>query len=69
MRYLVASPGEEKTMSDALLSYAARILGRKGGQAKSEAKTIANRLKSNLPPKPGKLPRGRPRKVTPDQVS
>lgn len=30
------------------------------GRIKSEAKTLANRAKSNLPPKEGKKPRGRP---------
>ncbi len=30
------------------------------GSAKSPAKTDANRKKSNLPPKPGKQPRGHP---------
>jgi|Deesub1362A_J573_1020465.scaffolds.fasta_scaffold00751_21 3'-phosphoadenosine 5'-phosphosulfate sulfotransferase (PAPS reductase)/FAD synthetase len=30
--------------------------------ARSERKTLANRAKANLPPKPGKRPRGRPRK-------
>lgn len=32
------------------------------GRSKSPAKTAANRLKANLPPGPGKKPRGRPRK-------
>lgn len=39
-------------------SAAAAVLG----SAKSERKTLANRAKANLPPKPGKRPRGRPRK-------
>lgn len=43
-------------------SAAASKLGRKGGQATSDAKTDANRAKANLPPKPGKKPRGRPKK-------
>ena len=43
-------------------SAAAKSLGRKGGLATSEAKTKANRAKSNLPPKEGKKPRGRPSK-------
>jgi len=43
------------------LSTAASILGRKGGEVTSEAKTLANRdpSKANKPPKEGKLPRGR----------
>ncbi len=32
------------------------------GSARSARKTAANRAKANLPPKPGKRPRGRPRK-------
>ncbi len=40
----------------------AAVLGSKGGHATSDAKTKANRAKSNLPPKPGHKPRGRPRK-------
>lgn len=39
-------------------SSAAAVLG----SARSERKTAANRAKANLPPKPGKRPRGRPRK-------
>lgn len=39
-------------------SQAAAVLG----HATSPAKTLANRAKANLPPKPGKKPRGRPRK-------
>lgn len=39
-------------------SQAAAVLG----SARSERKTAANRAKANLPPKPGKRPRGRPRK-------
>ncbi len=42
------------------ISEAAATLGRKGGSAKSERKTEANRKKANLPPKPGKRNRGRP---------
>lgn len=33
------------------------------GSARSERKTVANRAKANLPPRPGKRPRGRPRKT------
>ena len=40
-------------------STAAAVLGRKGGEKTSEAKTLANRAKANNPPKEGKLPRGR----------
>lgn len=32
------------------------------GKSRSPKKTAANRLKANLPPGPGKKPRGRPRK-------
>jgi hypothetical protein len=39
----------------------AAALGRKGGRATSEAKTEANRAKANLPPGPGKNPRGWPK--------
>lgn len=39
---------EKEEMSDPL-SEAARIMGRKGGSAKSEAKTRANREKAKLP--------------------
>jgi hypothetical protein len=39
---------------------AAVSLGRRGGSRTSDAKTQANRAKSNLPPKEGKKPRGIP---------
>lgn len=39
-------------------SAAAAVLG----SARSEKKTLANRAKANLPPKPGSRPRGRPAK-------
>lgn len=41
---------------------AAAELGRKGGSVTSEAKAEAARANANKPPKPGKRPRGRPRK-------
>lgn len=47
-------------MSIWLDSAPARALGRLGGQVTSDAKTKANRAKSNLPPKEGKRKRGRP---------
>jgi hypothetical protein len=51
---------------ESMVSTAGAILGAKGGKvggrATSEAKTLANREKSNIPPKEGKRPRGRPRK-------
>ncbi len=52
---------------ESMVSTAGAILGAKGGKvggkASSEAKTVANRDKANLPPKEGKRPRGRPRKT------
>jgi hypothetical protein len=44
------------------ISSAAAVLGRRGGLAKSDAKAEASRINANMPPKPGKKPRGRPRK-------
>lgn len=46
------------------VSAAAAALGRKGGSVVSAAKTAAARANANMPPAPGKKPRGRPRKET-----
>lgn len=40
----------------------APAIGKRGGEKTSPAKSEANRAKSNLPPKVGSKPRGRPRK-------
>jgi hypothetical protein len=42
----------------------APAIGKRGGEKTSLAKTLANREKSNTPPKAGSKPRGRPRKPT-----
>lgn len=40
----------------------AQALGKLGGKATSEAKAAAARANASLPPKPGRKPRGRPKK-------
>ncbi|GIV86611.1 MAG: hypothetical protein KatS3mg054_0640 [Chloroflexus sp.] len=64
-RYYYVMPAHYDKRTDALSKHivasAASALGRLGGSARSEAKTAANRAKANLPPKPGKRPRGRPK--------
>jgi len=61
-----ATPEELELLKRVLIvdpQITAAYLGRKGGLATSEAKTLANRAKSNRPPKEGKKPRGRPKKT------
>lgn len=58
-----ASPAELEQLKRVLIvdpRIIAAQLGARGGSATSERKTAANRRKANLPPKPGRKPRGRP---------
>jgi hypothetical protein len=60
-----ASPDEAEMLERVLIvdpRLAAAAFGAIGGRSTSEAKAEAARRNANLPPKPGRRPRGRPRK-------
>jgi hypothetical protein len=60
---IVEATAEELELLKRVLVVDPRFAASVLGSIKSEAKTLANRAKSNLPPRPGKRPRGRPKKT------